>query len=197
VMCGPGGNQTRESYVYTPASPGAAIQCPPKFEWQVCNSWMCYITIPGFGYWYWQLCPSKSTNFTWTIGSPDRNIDMFLFSGDWNWAAYRKDVNRRSKPRNYGYDPISAAYNTQNGIGWANLTGGQCYYMVADYTWVGAANNNGNNDWNPINVWYLLLGNPDSATGTWGTGQFSAASPLSVSGGLLFLLALLSYLVSN
>jgi len=119
---------------------------------------------------------------------------MFLFSDGQPWAEYRKDVNRRSKPRNYGYYPISAQYATQNGYGTANISGGQCYYFVVDYTAVGAAKET---NYDPIYIWYLLTGNPADAVGYWGEGQFAGASSLSVSSVVVCVLGLLSLLMSN
>jgi len=155
---------------------------------------MCYVEIPSFGYWYWEICPYNDTVFTYTIGSPHTNIDMFLFHSGEPWAEYRKDVNRRRKPRNYGYYPVSAQYATQNGYGEANITGGECYYFVVDYTYVGAAKRD---DWDRIYVWHLLTGNPVDEFGYWGEGQFAGASSLSVSGIVVCVLGLFSLLMSN
>jgi len=152
---------------------------------------MCYVRIPDFGYWYWKLCPKVDANFTYTIGSPGRNIDMFLFDRI-SFLEYRKDINRK-KPRNYGYYPMSTQLATENGYGQGLLDGGQCYYFVVDYTRVGAATQN---QWDPTYIYYQLTGNPADEYGSWGTGQFGAASLPTASRLLLVALAVLAFLFS-
>jgi len=155
---------------------------------------MCNVVIPRFGYWYWKLCPSRDANFTYTIGSPGVNIDMFLFHDGEPFALYRKDVNREKKPRNYGYSPISTQLATENGHGEALLKGGDCYYFVVDYSYVGAAKRD---RWDPIRIYHLLTGNPSDEYGYWGEGQFSdSASSLSVSSLLLAVCILFATLLS-
>jgi len=175
VQCGLGGWQQRESYIYQDATPGAAIPCPPRYQNQSCNTWLCTDKMEGYGYYYWKLCPSRSTNFTYTVGSLSGvNLDMFLYGDDKNWDSYRVDVTRYDSVRNYGYSYLSADLRTQNGYGEAILDGGKCYFFVIDYSYVGAATQNAN-DWDR-DVWfaYLLTGNPDDINGAWGEGKSPA-----------------------
>jgi len=196
VQCGLGGWQTRQSYIQADATPGAPIPCPDRYENQSCNSWHCTGYLPGYGYYYWQMCPNATTNFSYVGGSlTGQNLDMYVFADDDNWQEYKMDTRRWTKARNWGYYYLAGSFRTQNGNGTVPLEAGKCYYFVIDYTYVGTANQN-TNDWRELWFSYLLTGNPETITGSWGTGQ-SSATHVVASFGVTALLVFFAILSQN
>jgi len=126
---------------------------------------------------------------------------MYLFEEGANWDGYRKDTTRGTKPKNYGYQYVSAQLGVEQGMNYAMLEAKKCYIFVVDYTNVGQATQNPN-DWRELYFSYYLGGNPndmvDGAAGEWGVGYPGAAAGLlPLSSLIITLLSLLIAFFSN
>jgi hypothetical protein len=151
---------------------------------------MCQAKIVGIGYRFWKI--EGPTLFTYKVGSlTNRALDVFMFKEGADYDAYRRDVARNMKPRNYGYAAAVADVDTENTEGSFPVPEGATYYFVVDYSYVGDAQEKPD-EWTEARFTYELGG---CLSGDCGEGENTAsrffASPLAHLCGLALLLFLL------
>jgi len=192
--CG-SGLRWRARYIITAPEPGGT-PCPQLNYTSECNTYMCYETITGKGFWYYG--PFRGPGpLTYTITRIDTEIDVFLFDQE-NFNMYQFDV-QLEKPLQTGYVPVRAALDieTVKQEGPITLDPNTDYYLVIDHTKIGAAAGSTDGNGNQVflnNRFYYSISGVEVGVGAQSIPVISGATAVVSSSLLVVALAAIALL---
>jgi len=134
--CGGGSYWQARQITQEPGIGGSA--CPQLNFTYPCNTYMCYETLYGMGFYFWGPFQGPGP-LSYTVQNDNTAVDAYLFTQD-NFIQYQYDV-QRPKPFQTNYIAVVSTLdiNTVKSEGPITLDPNTNYYLVVDHTLIGAA----------------------------------------------------------